>query len=77
MDDRRGPNGVRYDKRDFRCRKNLNYAQPDFRLEKAPRIVRISSSNVYSLRDSPVSPASRLCLHLHRYFPICSSQKGP
>jgi hypothetical protein len=33
------PNGVRYYKRDFWSRENLNYAQPHFRLEKAARIV--------------------------------------
>ena len=33
------PNGVRYYKRDFWSRENLNYAQPHFRLEKAARVV--------------------------------------
>jgi SAM-dependent methyltransferase len=53
------PNGVRYYKRDFWSRENLNYAQPHFRLEKAARIVsRMAGGKRCDLLDVGCGPAT-------------------
>jgi SAM-dependent methyltransferase len=53
------PNGVRYYKRDFWSRENLNYAQPHFRLEKAARVVnRMAGGKRCDLLDVGCGPAT-------------------